>query len=238
MVWRIVNDREKNTYQFPCGVAPTSLNKIDIDSLGVQLVLNTPYKWGKNKLLVYFVDVEDEDLMDKTVKTANTWSRYSNIKFELTSSIYESDLRVSFLAKKGYASALGIEAEEYKFLGKPTIYLQNLHKRTDTEFKRVVLHEFGHAIGLEHELQNPEAIIKWDSSKVYKYYEKIYEWDSVKVNKNIFKKIITDDYSKFDSKSIMIYAVPDSLTKNGVSIPWPRELSKLDKKTINIFYPF
>lgn len=40
----------------------------------------------------------------------------------------------------------------------------------DQEYSRVVLHEFGHALGAIHEHQHPEAAIPWDKPKVYEYY--------------------------------------------------------------------
>jgi len=224
LIWKIIEGKRNYDYQFSCGVSPTLINDIQEDSLGVQLVLNTPYKWNKDILRVFFMDTKDDELKTNTIQIANTWSKYSNIQFELSSSIYRSDIRVSFFEKYGYASALGIQAKEGVFMGNSTLWLQNLHERSSSEFKRVVLHEFGHAIGLEHELQSPGSNIEWDSTKVYKYYNEVCKWDSIKVSKNIFTKIDTEDYSKFDSKSIMIYAVPDSLTKNHKAIPWPSGL--------------
>ena len=40
------------------------------------------------------------------------------------------------------------------------------------EYQRVVRHEFGHALGMIHEHQNPAAQgqIPWDKPKVYAYY--------------------------------------------------------------------
>ena len=36
----------------------------------------------------------------------------------------------------------------------------------DDELRRVVLHEFGHALGLIHEHQNPEGGIEWNEPAV------------------------------------------------------------------------
>ena len=38
---------------------------------------------------------------------------------------------------------------------------------TDDEYRRVVLHEFGHALGLAHEHQSPGVAIPWNEQKVY-----------------------------------------------------------------------
>ena len=41
---------------------------------------------------------------------------------------------------------------------------------TTTEYERVVVHEFGHALGAIHEHQNPKGGIEWNLPAVYKYF--------------------------------------------------------------------
>ena len=38
----------------------------------------------------------------------------------------------------------------------------------EREFRRAVLHEFGHVLGLVHEYQNPNADIPWNKAAVIK----------------------------------------------------------------------
>ena len=40
----------------------------------------------------------------------------------------------------------------------------------EEEYSRVVIHEFGHALGCIHEHQSPAADIPWDKEAVYRYY--------------------------------------------------------------------
>lgn len=193
----------------------------------------------KKELRVYFIDVYDYDLIEKTLAVANKWSAEggAGIKFVLSVYISESDIRVSFRDNNGYQSLIGTEADKIQYSSATTMSLQNLDNETDTEFNRVVLHEFGHAIGLEHELQSPIANIIWDTPAVYKFYDTAYGWNEAKVNFNVFGKVKTNAFTVFDSKSIMIYAVPGFLLKSGVAIPWPDNLSAIDKKTIKKYYP-
>ncbi|WP_163398488.1 hypothetical protein [Flavobacterium fluviatile] len=51
---------------------------------------------------------------------------------------------------------------------------------SDEEFSRVVIHEFGHALGFVHEHQNPTSPIQWNVAEVYNYYA-LAGWDKEKL---------------------------------------------------------
>jgi hypothetical protein len=110
----------------------------------------------------------------------------------------------------------------------------------DDEFSRIVLHEFGHALGLIHEHQSPAAGIPWNRQKVLDYYKKADNWDASTVQANIFDQASasTTNFSQFDPQSIMLYSIPAELTTNGYAVGWNRVLSSVDKQYIGMFYPF
>ena len=87
----------------------------------------------------------------------------------------------------------------------------------DQEYRRVVLHEFGHALACIHEHQNPDANIQWNKEKVYKYFMgDPNNWSKEEVDHNIFdrySKTITN-FSDYDNRSIMIYNLPAQFTLN------------------------
>ncbi len=236
-------DEQKDPIQtnelFPCGVPANRVTFLKNNDKGLEMVFNPPFKWEKENLKVYFTDIDDFSLIEKTLDVANRWSTETGakIKFVLTASITESDIRVAFRNKNGYQSLIGNESSFLENASAVTMSLQDLDLAPDADFNRVVLHEFGHAIGLEHELQNPNVNIVWDTTAVYTFYREIYKWDSAKVNFNVFGKIITKEATVFDPQSIMIYAVPAFLVKNKVEIPWPDRLSTIDKNTIKRYYP-
>lgn len=232
-------DSVQTKKQFPCGVPVNRIAYHKKNDKGLEMVFNPPFKWEKKELKVYFTDIDDFGLMERTLNIANRWSTEAGakLKFVLTASITESDIRIAFRDKNGYQSLIGNEASFLEYATLATMSLQNLDLATDAEFNRVVLHEFGHAIGLEHELQNPNVNIVWDTSAVYSFYRETYNWDSAKVNFNVFGKINTKEATVFDPQSIMIYAVPAFLVKNKVEIPWPDKLSIIDKKAIKRYYP-
>lgn len=199
---------------------------------------NGKYKWSQNTvIMVYFYDGATP-VANRIVRIANEWHQYGNISFRLTPYLYNAMVKVSFAAK-GYGSAIGKECVQPEYDTDPSMYLQGMDTLRDpVVFRRIVLHEFGHVLGLEHEFSNPTVAIKWDSTEVYKYYLKYNNWDTAMVDQQIFKRLDPEnkDYSEFDSTSIMIYAVAPPLIK-GPAIPWPSGLSTTDKKGISIWYP-
>ena len=102
------------------------------------------------------------------------------------------------------------------------------------EYQRVVRHEFGHALGMIHEHQNPAAAgqIPWDKPKVYAYYAQ-QGWIEDDVDYNIFDVYDEDttNFTEFDPTSIMQYAIPDSLTIGSYSVGWNTALSELDRRS-------
>jgi hypothetical protein len=161
------------------------------------------------------------------------------MKFEQTDILGLSDIRITFRTKRGYCSYVGREADS--FPRDSTMFLQDIDedlKRGNTDARRIILHEFGHALGLQHELQHPDATIPWDTAAVYKYYKEKFNWDSVLTFQQVFEQLNDiESKSRFDTASIMIYAVPPELTKDKkYSIRWPENLSPIDKEYIRKYY--
>lgn len=152
-----------------------------------------------------------------------------------------NDIRILF-RPGGSSSYIGSDAKRIP-ANEPTMYFGWINQgQSEESIRAVVLHEFGHAMGLVHEHQHPGANIPWDSAKVYDYYERTQTppWDKAKVDENIFKKYSysTTNYSAYDINSIMHYSFPTSLTKDGSSAPWNKQLSATDKAFIKQIYRY
>lgn len=168
----------------------------------------------------------------------NEWSKYANIKFEFIDK--NGELRVAFDQNDGSWSYLGTDALLVP-RANPTINFGWLTETSpEQEVRRVVLHEVGHALGLEHELQQPGAGVQWDVNRVVAYFVGPPNyWTREDVYHNIINRISPEgvEYTSFDPESIMAYAVPPAWTKNGVGVPFNTKLSPRDIEFITKMYP-
>jgi len=119
-------------------------------------------------LRIRFLD-GDPVVQKKVAKFAQEWTQYANLKLDFNDDP-KAEIRVSFL-QPGSWSYIGTDAIDPQLApDQPTMNLGWLTKATrNDEVFRVVLHEFGHALGLIHEHQNPVATIPWNKPAVYDF---------------------------------------------------------------------
>ncbi|HAD14040.1 MAG TPA: peptidase M12 [Saprospirales bacterium] len=191
--------------------------------------------WPAGKVLKVRFQNGSATLQTKVLNYAKTWSNHANVTFvKVTSGT--SDIRVRF-GNLGHNSFVGTDnlliPQDVQ-----TMNLQFTDNTSESEIRRVSLHEFGHALGLMHEHQNPFAAIPWDKPKVYAYYAATQGWSQQQVDNNVLNTLGWGpaQHSPFDAQSIMAYSIPASLTTNGFSIPWNTELSAMDKEFIGKAY--
>jgi serralysin len=151
----------------------------------------------------------------------------------------KADIRISFKCP-GAWSALGslclnVPASE------PTMNFGWLHPESpDEELRRVVLHEFGHALGLLHEHQHPLSGIQWNRKAIYReLMDSPPYWSKEEIDLNVFSEFDRQElyFGQFDPKSIMIYPIKKSWTRNRYSVGLNDELSVRDREFIHQVYP-
>lgn len=167
--------------------------------------------------------------------------RIKFIPYDGTTSGNITDIRIIF-RPGGSSSYIGSDAKKVN-ADSATMFFGWINEGEPEEsIRQVVLHEFGHVLGLVHEHQSPLANIPWDKEKVYEYYRTTQNppWDRAKVDANIFSRYSASstNYSAYDIHSIMHYAIPSSLTVDGFSTPWNSELSPTDKGFIKKIYRY
>ncbi|WP_394840940.1 M12 family metallopeptidase [Pendulispora brunnea] len=154
------------------------------------------------------------------------WTRHANLKFEFGNAP-DAEIRISFDPSDGAWSWVGTDCKKIP-QNEVTMNLGFLDGGT-------AAHEFGHAIGLGHEHQNPAGGIEWNEDVVIRELGgPPNNWTPEQVHFNVLQKYATDQIrgTQFDPDSIMLYFFPASWTKNGVGTKANETLSALDKSFI------
>ena len=210
----------------------------DPDSPGRERGAMAPFKrWQVGRTLkVSFLDGHPK-LKAKVEEFAHIWSDHANIKFDFCNH-EKADIRISFEGVGNWSmlgtDALAIPDDE------PTMNFSSLKlNSSDKTFSRYVLHEFGHALGLIHEHQNPAGGIPWDEEAVLRDYSgPPNRWSEQKIRQNILNRRFSFNHTEFDDKSIMLYPIPQKHTHGDFERPIRNTaLSDLDKAFIARMYP-
>ena len=201
----------------------------------------TSKKWNNGrKLKVKFLDGSVKQ-KSQTQKYAEVWTQYANVSFDFSGAA-NAEIRISF-RRTGSWSALGTDCLLTNAFKKtePTMNYGWLRDDSaENEWRRVVLHEFGHALSAIHEHQNPKAGIQWNLAEVYRVFSgPPNNWTKAQIDFNIVQKYSLDQLNAtdFDGKSIMLYAFPGALIVGGKPTQNNTDLSEGDKQFIAEFYP-
>jgi astacin (peptidase family M12A) len=157
---------------------------------------------------------------------AGWWGQAANLKFDFNNAT-NAEIRIAFDSNDGAWSYVGTDCRSIP-LNQPTMNLGFLDGGT-------AAHEFGHAIGLAHEHQNPRGGIQWNEQVVIEELAKSPNfWDEETTRHNVIRKYSIDQINgtDFDSDSIMLYFFPASWTLNGIATKANEVLSTIDKQFI------
>jgi hypothetical protein len=187
--------------------------------------------------------LDGDDLQQQKVQdNARKWQDYANIQLNFGNDP-DAEIRISFQADSGSWSAIGTDClvTDYFPQYQPTMNFGWLRDDTsDAEYERVVVHEFGHALGCIHEHQSPNEHLKWNVESVYATFSGPPNyWSKDDIDHNILEKYSPNGISatRFDKKSIMLYEFDGSLFTDGKGTPLNTTLSKLDEQMIGQMYP-
>ncbi|MEF2096414.1 M12 family metallopeptidase [Bacillus sp. CFBP9009] len=203
------------------------------------MIISKEYRWENGRTIkVRFLNGE-KAVQEKVEKYAHEWENYANIKFEF-GNFNPAEIRISF--NKGYSTShIGNGCLTVKDQNEPTMNFALLDATSsDRDFSYFVLHEFGHALGFQHEHQSPNAQIPWDRAKTYAYYAyPPRNYSKEKTNEDVLNVLNASEnnYGPFDPYSIMCYQVPEEITIGDFSTVLNTTLSEMDMIFAKVFYP-
>lgn len=170
--------------------------------------------------------------------SAVEWSRYANLMFDFESSDRNSDVRISFQPGDGNWSSIGTDAKNTQSSVATMNFDSSLEKSLDST---VVLQQFGRAIGLLEEQNNPYANIPWDQEAVYQAFSNPpKQWSIELIDRFLTQRWPEDSFPSrkpYDRNSVMHGSVSSDLILGNVEIEGGVEISSGDKEWVRVLYP-
>lgn len=220
-----MSNNERYCFAWPGSESPTGASKG---------ALWRQFAWPpRSKITVSFLD-GDEGLRKRVTEVAREWvgDGLAKLKLDFRTDTTKTDVRIAFVPGNGSWSLVGTSCKQIAH-PKPTMNFGWLTpESSDDDLRRVVLHEFGHALGLLHEHMSPAVDIRWKKDVVYaELGDPPNSWSKETVDINLFTPFLAADadFTAFDPKSIMLYPIPAHWTEDGFSTGLNAELSETDK---------
>ncbi|MEF8698358.1 MAG: M12 family metallopeptidase [Candidatus Accumulibacter sp. UW26] len=154
------------------------------------------------------------------------WTQHANLTFDFNNAP-DAEIRIAFNSSDGAWSYIGTDCQGIP-RNQPTMNLGFLDGGT-------AAHEFGHAIGLGHEHQNPDGGIEWNEEVVMRELSgPPNNWSPEEIRHNVLEKYAVDQIrgTKFDPESIMLYFFPGSWVRSGKGTQANDVLSPMEKEFI------
>lgn len=195
-------------------------------------------KWQRNDTITVSFLSGSKELQRRIRATAKQWVAPGMAQLELAFlKGKDAMIRIAFDQSDGSWSSIGTTCRQVK-KREPTMNFGWIDAGSPEEdLRAVVLHEFGHALGLLHEHESPAGGIQWDRQGVYDDL-RFEGWSDEDIEFNMFQahRKRETNFTKLDKKSIMMYPIPRHWTTNGFWVGFNTRLSPTDKKFIREEY--
>lgn len=194
-------------------------------------------KWDNGEKLRVFFYGKDQTFRNNILDIANKWSPWGEIEFTSATDRRNSDIRVGF-RNDGHWSFIGRDnSVQFQTMN---LDMAEVPKPGDYNYG-VVLHEFGHAIGMIHEHQSPNSGSFFIRSETINYFRNNQGWTDAMIDLNVLDRYEGAElirFSDFDPLSVMLYAYPASiLTNPGLGGSEANvDLSNKDKEYMGLVY--
>lgn len=204
------------------------------------LIKKFQWKPGQQIKVAFLDGIPSVQERVRRVATGWTGPGLANLKLIFQPDTNTADIRISF-KEKGSWSTIGTSCRNITDKTRPTMnYGWLTEQSTDEQVNRVVLHEFGHALGLTHEHMSPAGGIPWNKEQVIRDLSgPPNNWTLAQIENNMFRQFeaAETNFTTLDPQSIMMYPIPAKWTTNGFSVGTNATLSDTDKTFIRKQYP-
>lgn len=235
-----MSDTTTHDHRFCSSMEDAGFQPPSANGLKARAALLNAAFWGRGvKLRVSFMEGAT-DLKRRVAAIARAWpdETGANFGFEFWIDNHldpaAADIRITFTPGIGSFSRLGRFAQAVD----RTQRTMNLGWMTmalpEPDARAVVLHEFGHALGLVHEHMNPAKAIQWNKERVRADMRASQGWSDEKIDANMFYRYDKSEVfnTDVDPTSIMMYPIPPEWTQDGFTVGENTQLSAMDKALI------
>jgi hypothetical protein len=223
---------------------------------GLEFIVVLPNRWAQGQDVHVCFQGGSDELRAKILQLASAWVNLTNLHLvtggpsgTTCADKDKSQVRIGF-SEPGYWSYIGHDSIADALVSKnlPSMNFGGFdtYPPAEPRFTGIILHEWGHALGLHHEHQSPAdgCDTEYNWPKLYAYYKDNYGWDQTMVDQNV-RQLNADrsayDWSMSDSDSIMIYGSNPQFLIHGTASKCyfhdNNSLSKLDIVGIQKTYP-
>ncbi len=225
-----------------CG--QSSNNDLGVNLVKSSIIASTDKIWKNgHKLTISFLDGSLQE--KKMVESYSVeWTRYANLDFEFYDNINvvprgrDIDILITF---KGVGSYSNIGRDSYSNTKeKKSSMTLSLSNASENLKRYYILHEFGHAIGLQHEHQHIDRKFTIDVERAKQYCAKMDGFDEKTCQTmiiNPLEKNPSTYFSVYDPNSVMHYSLHPSVSKENLDFRTNSSFSLLDKLEIIKLYP-
>ena len=196
-------------------------------------------KWDNGSIITCRFLGGSVALQNRVKAVAKEWEKVANLTLDFRNA-GPTNVRIAFVAGKGSWSNLGTQCRNVPEPKATMNFGWLKDDSSDSVLRKVVLHEFGHAIGLIHEHQNPHGGIQWNKPAVIAELSgPPNSWDAATIEHNMFKFYTANSVvaTDADALSIMMYPIPKAWTQDGFSAGLNTQLSAKDKVLVGNVYP-
>jgi hypothetical protein len=209
-------------------------------------------KWSKKNLVICFMDGA-RDRRAYIASVARQWTLYGEIDFDFgqwddprtCGRDVDHDVAIS-LTRSGNWSYLGTDAVVIGSRDQPTMALETVGTSSEEDlrsgkYNREILHEFGHALGFDHNWKAPTSGLSCDEEFNWAEIYQGLGWSKETADLNLRGKSSAKDIvGAFDKNSIMNYELPPKYFLKGRDSPCYvtpiNELSLRDKLAMFTIY--